>query len=93
MKEIKENVEVIEEVATEEVQTEETQKEGIFKRGVNFVKRNGKKIGAGALIGFGFFAAYALGKKSTDEGSEESDAVEPNNFDETGDSETDNTDF
>lgn len=64
MKEIKENVEVIEEVVTEEGQVEKTKKENIFKRGVGFAKRNGKKIGTGVLIGAGLVAAYALGKRS-----------------------------
>lgn len=80
MKEFKENVEVIEEVPTTEEQVEETKKENIFKKGVNFVKRNGKKIGTGVLVGAGLVAAYALGKRSG-EGSEDCDEAEEDAID------------
>lgn len=79
MKENKENVEVLEEVVTEEEQVEETKKENVFKKGVNFVKRNGKKIGTGVLIGAGLVAAYAFGKKSGEDSEvceDEDDDVE-----------------
>lgn len=72
MKENKKDVEVIEETEVENVQSEETKKENILTKAVGFAKRNGKKIGAGALIVFGLLTAYEIGKKSMN-GSEECD--------------------
>lgn len=83
MKENKKDVEVIEETEVENVQSEETKKENIFTKGANFVKRNGKKIGAGVLIGAGLLAAYAFGKRSVvgSEDYDEADDSEESDYD------------
>ena len=70
MNEEKKVVEV-EEVTEVEAETEETEREGVLTKAGKFVKRNWKRAVTGVAVVAGLGVAYALGKNSSGEDSDE----------------------
>lgn len=67
MEKIMENVEYVEAVNEQEVEAVTEKKSGFFTKVGGFVKKHGKKIAVGAVVGvIGGICGYAIGKKGED---------------------------
>ena len=62
---------VFEDEEDTEVKTEETEREGVLTKAGKFVKRNWKRAVTGVAVVAGLGVAYALGKNSSGEDSDE----------------------
>ena len=62
---------VFEDEEDTEVETEETEREGVLTKAGKFVKRNWKRAVTGVAVVAGLGVAYALGKNSSGEDSDE----------------------
>ena len=62
---------VFEDEEDAEVETEETEREGVLTKAGKFVKRNWKRAVTGVAVVAGLGVAYALGKNSSSEDSDE----------------------
>ena len=66
---------VFEDEEDTEVETEETEREGVLTKAGKFVKRNWKRAVTGVAVVAGLGVAYALGKNSSGEDSDEETEV------------------